>query len=1584
MISRRYGLWLLSIVTYGLIACSFGHTQETDRVGSQYHLSIPRLHLRYPFKDQFIPLARQGQPFLFTFLRGSFVLTPENEDTSRIGWKYELESPSPAWLKLDSATRTFSGSPTEDDKGEQTVSLRVTPVGVDHRESEFGTIFHFSVLVAKGTSIGFAPPTIINSSPISNQLSTSSPHLSRRALSARSVTGASKVALTERFANAVVVEGQTSPFRVVLDPSTFVVTPDALVSSGPISYTARLETSTALPIWLIFDPYKLEFTGVPLVGTYAKTSYITVVVSASTVPGYTQSTDRFTIKVVVHTLSLSTSPLRACSSSAAYYSKSLSTVADSLPDLYIDTNRHFRYELSMDLFRTDDCMQPARPEFDSSTNVDHSIAQTPVTITNVTIELLPDSTMDTLPSWITFNSTDWTISGTAPSSAPARITLQVYMADSFKTSSVFKLHIYTNGIPPLEFHQPIPDQLIRIGHDFKLPLNLDTLLQYPKSQLTFPLESRFSFQVVDISTQDANTSLTGTLPPSPNLTLADESMCSSAQLWRYESDEGDDDQRALFLNWFNYPTMVTADILASREGTTLFLSGIVPCSIILRVRWTLKATNEQHASTEFMIWVSDQVSPPFVLADPHSDDSTSQGSVGPLGIKIIIALAVALPMLLAIWFIITRYCRVIKQEQELENQPPVKVIDKVGGFETSPSPDWNGYHDDDDDDDNGQGARRRRDQHSSEAMVLREPHCRPTYDDDPSVGHRDSFSQKYAAENGILTYTTEDTEQDSRSVRPSERRSILGWIFRETRSPSAQTSDLQSTDGTRVRTGDLADFSLKRVSVGYPFESSSFRFVGSNRSTFYDSSTTVPNRHSAVVECPTYLQVPHSPAPLSPIPLQRVPAPEGQKANQNEPDTPQPSHVQVEPDFVEQIEMQEVPELPVLPETTARKLRRSLRLGTRKRPFYQDTPHCSQVLLVPGIQSTRPCHSFESTGSGYIASMSGSNTSDSGRNSLDESSEQQSEETINIRRQRSRERLRMASNDEYDSESRASWASYEEPKDMELIQDDTLLENEHKATIKRAATSFPRSDSGVMGSSSSSIPNLKVFLRKPKTALSALTVLRPTRSMVYLGQGGSSSDTDSFASIRTAPVGFQGVYARDRGLSVHVNNQRQSAVEVLSQGVPISPLSAVSAGLPIWSVLDGDALQEVSTQSGSSPRSRAQSEKELFCGPELEFHETSIPIELPVETLEWVEGQDIRLASSVSQSWDDSNVSRHFSLQSELGIIEQAGQEDAQTLPSFPPGEDLALSRSLGSSCPSGMDKAQSHTLAPKESLSRKPSSERMRPISYPVLFNNACNNVPRNIVKATIGTAFHYAATIRQSMSSTLAFTPSSPRVPKSPSQGPSGLKAYLVSDPQTCANTDQACDLARINSLDLERGPQNEYTSQTSFRKTLPEWIQFNSKMRSLWGRPIAGTAGEWQVSLVQPLSLAEDKDLDLLRSVSPTDDQAGESTKGEVEVERVVLLIREQGATPSNSPPLLPTRSRTLPSLMLLTDVDSLFVASKAIEIDPMLSPLPLSAPRSPIASLLESPTTLDRTVGQRVLAERRRLEAAQAQQEEQQAQ
>ncbi|KAG0083600.1 hypothetical protein BGZ92_010636 [Podila epicladia] len=990
-----------------------------------------------------------------------------------------------------------------------------------------------------------------------------------------------------------------------------------------------------------------------------------------------------------------------------------------------------------------------------------------------------------------------------------------------------------------------------------------------------------------------------------------------------------------------------------------------------------------------MIWVSEQGPPPYVLADPHHEDSNTHSPVGPLGIKIIVGLAVALPMLLAVWFLIARYCHVIKQEQEVENQPSIKMKESPGG--TLSSPDWNGYQDDD-----GQGTLRRHDRHSSEAIVLREPHYRSTYDDDPSVGHRDSFSQKYVADNGILTYTTaEDTEQELKGGT-SGRRSILDWIFRDNIPSSAQTSDLQSTDGTlRVRTCDLADFSLKRVSVGYPFESSSFGFVGSNRSTFYDSSTTENNRRSLVVS-PTYLQVPSSPAPpsfLGPAP----PTPEGQKATQ-EPDTPQPSHiVHVEPiDFAEQLEVQEEPELPILPESTARKLRRSLCLGSRNRSIcHQDQGPFVQELLAPGSQSTRPCHSFGSTGSGYMASMSGSNTSiGSSRNSIDESTEQESEEMVNLRRQRSRERLRMTSNDEYDPESRSSWASYpqEHPEDMELIQECNQFDK-HSPTIKHAAATFPRSDSGVMGSSSSSFPNLKVFLRKPKTALSVLT-LRPSRSMTHLGQGGSASDTDSSiskCSIRTAPVGSQGVYTRDQGLSVHVNSQRQSVVDMLqSQGVPISPLSAVSAGLPVWNALGGEARDS----SGSRVSPRVYSEKDMFCGPELDLHETSIHSteqdleEQPSrESLNWVEGQDIRLASSVSQSWNDSNVSRHFSLQSELGIIEQVNQEnDVQALPSFPQGEDLSacsLSMPLVSASSSGKDRVQSCILS-SESLSRKQSSERLRPISYPVLFNNARNNtIPRNIVKATVGTAFHYAATNRQSMSSTLVFTPS-PRVQTSSSQGLSELKAYLVSDPQSAsASTDQAtCDLARINSLDLERGPQNEHAGQTSFRKTLPDWIQFNSKMRSLWGRPITGTAGEWQVSLVQPATcLGSDKDLELLQSVSsPIEmDQAtienDKFHRGEVEVERVVLLVREQGSTPFNSPPLSPTRSRTLPSLMQLTDLGCLSDPSKAIE---------MGSVSLPVSPLLGSPTTLsfDRTVGQRVLAERRRLQAQQSEQQAQQ--
>ncbi|KAF9130007.1 hypothetical protein BGW39_003568 [Mortierella sp. 14UC] len=176
----------------------------------------------------------------------------------------------------------------------------------------------------------------------------------------------------EPYTDAEVWEGQSSPLRIQLDPQTFVAVPsstaaasssDEFVSSaGPINYCIKTDAATPLLSWLKFDTSTLEFSGTPPVGTYKRTTILTITIAASSVPGYTQTTDRFTIKVHVHSLSLSISPLRSCSSSNLYYSQEWDRLWQSyLPDLVLDhQQRHINFQLGAELFRVNGCSQPAR------------------------------------------------------------------------------------------------------------------------------------------------------------------------------------------------------------------------------------------------------------------------------------------------------------------------------------------------------------------------------------------------------------------------------------------------------------------------------------------------------------------------------------------------------------------------------------------------------------------------------------------------------------------------------------------------------------------------------------------------------------------------------------------------------------------------------------------------------------------------------------------------------------------------------------------------------------------------------------------------------------------------------------------------------------------------------------------------------------------------------------------------------------------------------------------------------------------------------------------------------------------------
>ncbi|KAF9102210.1 hypothetical protein BGX29_004820 [Mortierella sp. GBA35] len=662
-----------------------------------------------------------------------------------------------------------------------------------------------------------APPNVIQTAPLSQQISqqhqhqqqkpqeqeqeqeqTRQPqqqlHLQRRVDTTTS-NGATGKGVTpsifEPYADAEVWEGQANPLRIQLDPQTFVPagtrasTSDS--SAGSVTYYVRTDTSTTLPSWLKFDTSTLEFSGAPPVGTYKKTTILTITVAASTVPGYIQATDRFTIKVHVHSLALSTFPLRSCSSSSLYYSQEWDRFWQSyLPDLTLDPHqRHVNFQLETELFRVDGCSQPARSAAaaalvlnisplghngmnsnnDSSSKNSRQVRYQMPYIARINVSLSTETTQalslfnNTLPSWLSFDHANWTLTGDIPQGAPTRMILDVEAADSFNTTAIFKLQIFSNTTP-FSFIHPVPDVWVKRGVVFNVNLLPASLLSYPIEATVLPVEHKFLFEPIDInpssqspvtSSSSSNTMPTrlGKNPTNPllNTTYSHSSGCTYANFWGQQSENNREaGPSPLVPNWFNR-TSFTSTLPApssppSEEGKIEF-QGHIPCDLILRVRWIARNSLGQLASTEFMIWANDQ-GPPSVVK-PHIDDPNSQhdGNVGPIGVKIAVGIAVATPVLIAIWFMVTRYCRPgqsgsVKPSTDLEGG---RIRPLSGG---------------DDNSGNGLGSLRsqRRRQPASDFLPNGEPEYRSSYEDDPSG----------------------DEGEGSGS---SKRTSILGWIFGE-------------------------------------------------------------------------------------------------------------------------------------------------------------------------------------------------------------------------------------------------------------------------------------------------------------------------------------------------------------------------------------------------------------------------------------------------------------------------------------------------------------------------------------------------------------------------------------------------------------------------------------------------------------------------------------------------------------------------------------------------------------------------------------------------------------------------------------
>jgi parallel beta-helix repeat protein len=173
------------------------------------------------------PTVTGKHPFSYTVDASAFV----GLDSGTLSYQATLEDGSslPSWLTFDSATRTFSGTPSNFNTGTFTVSLAAS----DGKGGSARKTFTLTVEAAPNTAPGF-------------DVTQAAPDLAIR---------------------------EDTPFSYTVNASAFV-DPDG----DSLSYQATLEDGSSLPSWLTFDPITRTLSGTP---TSADAGTFTVSITAS-------------------------------------------------------------------------------------------------------------------------------------------------------------------------------------------------------------------------------------------------------------------------------------------------------------------------------------------------------------------------------------------------------------------------------------------------------------------------------------------------------------------------------------------------------------------------------------------------------------------------------------------------------------------------------------------------------------------------------------------------------------------------------------------------------------------------------------------------------------------------------------------------------------------------------------------------------------------------------------------------------------------------------------------------------------------------------------------------------------------------------------------------------------------------------------------------------------------------------------------------------------------------------------------------------------------------------------------------------
>lgn len=203
----------------------------------------------FPFNSQVPLAARVGQAYTFQFSASTFA----PGDTSLI---YSL-SGQPAWLSLDSSSRTLRGTPGQADKGSSTFLLTAADsTGAAHMQCTL----------------------VVVSDPV--------PTLQGD--------------LGQQLAQSVNLSSNDPPIMTLLPNSAFNFhfRQDSFIDivQRSLYYYATLADRTPLPAWLHFDPVQLAFSGTaPQLSAFPQSFDIMLI--ASDVPGFAGSSSVFTIRV---------------------------------------------------------------------------------------------------------------------------------------------------------------------------------------------------------------------------------------------------------------------------------------------------------------------------------------------------------------------------------------------------------------------------------------------------------------------------------------------------------------------------------------------------------------------------------------------------------------------------------------------------------------------------------------------------------------------------------------------------------------------------------------------------------------------------------------------------------------------------------------------------------------------------------------------------------------------------------------------------------------------------------------------------------------------------------------------------------------------------------------------------------------------------------------------------------------------------------------------------------------------------------------------------------------------------------------